>query len=638
MTALPKANSKFLPKTSPALLPFLSAILLFGSMAYSLDQEPDPGQGHGQVPDTARDREIDVTYENALPFSFEAEKQGLAVDDAEVARRLETYRKLYPTARIDKGKVKSILLAEAYLDRKGIKTGSEESAARFDALKREKFQDEAEAERTRQSLQSQAFFDREEVKNEGLKLLNMDNLRKRLNRPPPKESWSVGELQIPGNPGDCLAWVGSGCYVTVEEYNAATAQFDLFRDLPLDSARISVLRNYALAKQAAQWDAGDSDLQGLLTTFKAGREITHWMKLTKDFGLPRMDDMALRETYRKYHERYFRARDDVTISLIGSSDSAYIDSLHGVLARWRADALTRKGAPVPAHEEPALPWKTYKEPDLPQELVAPMDTFRVGDFTVPLRTPYGFFIVKLSKSVPVKETTFREALGMLTFLATRDRFLELDSLAEAKARLHYERHIQEFSLPDTLELRAWLAPVPADTFRFRPLRMSSLALPEPVRLDLQKAVRKESRKAFFGPFEGLYGSWQFQVKRVRRAEGRIPFAIAKHAILEKMATLPKLAKDTLTSDAMKDRVMLNFALARKNRWSQEKDSREQASREFEERLRKGAIDTTRFAEGEERVKGILAARLKLDEEFRHKSQERERDFLDRIRIDFRLLN
>jgi len=654
MNARLNIGSDSCSKAAPVFLIFLSAILLFDRVAHSRD----PGEGSSEpVPEQtkARNPDFDLTFANALPYSSEAERLGLAVDEAEVGRRMETYRKLYPESEVNRIRVKTILLAEAYAERQAAETGITEPTARFEELKPENFQDNAEFERARRSLQSRDHFGREEVRSAGLKLLNEDNLRTRLSRPPPKEFWPTAELQIPRERTACLAWLEGGCYVTVDEFNGAAGQFQFLRELPLDSARIGVLSKYALAKHAA--DKGMADNPDMITRemlprIKKAREFDRSLKMAREFGIPEMNESALRDAYSKYYRRYFRPREDVTLSLIGSSDSTYIDSLHAVLVRWRGDTVLRNGKPIPAEVEPPLPWISLLESDLPPELVAPTDSFWVGDFTAPIRTSYGFFIVRLTQVVPVKGVSFDDAIGKLTYLATRDNFLELDSLAEVKFRQYYDRHPQEFLLPDTLELRAWLAPaptdsqakgkppirVPPDTLRFRPLRLSSLVLPDPLRIELQNAVRKERRKAFFGPFDGPYGRWHFDVKRVRRAEGRLPYAIARQAIREKISDPPKPYKDTLTSDATQDEVLLKVVAARTFLRDREDAQRLEIDREFEERLRSGAIDTARIPEGEERRNGMQQARITLEEEIWKKNREKEKDFLSAMRIDYRLLN
>jgi hypothetical protein len=278
--------------------------------------------------------------------------------------------------------------------------------------------------------------------------------------------------------------------------------------------------------------------------------------------------------------------------------------LYRVYLSWyRGSASGRKPGGNPA-KEPVLPWAYFKEGQLPKDLIARADSLKAGQCGFPYRSPYGYFLVRLEKSVPTPEVSFESAFLRLVFLATRDKYLEMDSVVEARAKDYYAANIAQFARPDTLELRAWLIPrqgtrspgmtrhdvkprVLSDTACYQALEIPSLALPAEVRVPLQERVRKDAAQAFFGPLSNRFGRWYFQVRSRKPAQGVLPFRLARKDILDRMTALPEEEGSGTASDEAQEEVGFNLALAQAYRQVQD---RKRMEKEGQERHPEGGAD------------------------------------------------
>jgi hypothetical protein len=108
----------------------------------------------------------------------------------------------------------------------------------------------------------------------------------------------------------------------------------------------------------------------------------------------------------------------------------------------------------------------------------------------------------------------------------------------------------------------------SDTARFNALEISSLALPNDLRISLQERVRKDSAQAFFGPLSDRYGRWYFQVRSRKPADGGLPFRLARKDILERMSAPPEEEGSGSVSDEAQEEVGFHFALAQAYRQAQ----------------------------------------------------------------------
>lgn len=532
---------------------------------------PDPDRGTDlQTGDTTvpkRDANLETAFTNASPFANEAERQGITVTKDEVDARARVYRDLYPGKMLDDYKVKQMLLAEKYLDSKGSRpalgTGG---VAVPDAAER--------------ILTFQDLIGREDIRQEGRRLEDIARI-KQVSEMKATALWPIEDVQIRDESSDCLAWTGSDCFVTTEEFNAAAARHRIQASVSMDTAKAAVLKWYMLKKELAE-TVRKSDVEinedSILGVQKLMLESSQWIRKAGAFGVPVQDPQTLRYLYGKYYGEYFAAAERVTLGVIGSSDSGLVDSLYRVWRSWADRKQKPRSKGVDTTREPALPWIEFRDRDLPEELLVASDTLREGMACAPFRSRAGYFIVKLMKLTPRKEIPFDDAVPCLIFLATRLKYLEMDSVLEAQSRKYYREHKSDYALPDTLKLFGWLQPrfpesretskkrkrtaAPIiDTARIAGLALSSLVLPDDTRKRIESLARADTQKTFFGPLPGKYGTWHFRVRSRKSAHDTIPYRLARRDIVEKLTAPPDDISLGLANEESWDKVLLTLGLA-----------------------------------------------------------------------------
>jgi len=602
-----------------------------------------------------RNVEFEIAVINASAFADAALREGVDVSEQEVERRVEFYKQLYPGQRVESGKVKTIILAEAYLDRKGMRPDEGETDSifntKFDVTR---FASIEQVELAKRTEQLHLLLAREDVQHQAQNLEDISRLQLSNEYKPPT-MWAQSDLQVQGDPEECLAWDGRNCLIPLREYNAATAYYPVSIGMMLDSAKAIILKRYLMEKRLAV-TARDQGLafkaDSLLPRVKQKKDDYPWMRATIAFGRPVRDQKSLEAAYTKYYGRYFGAREVITLAIIGSSDSAYVDSLYLVFQSWNRKRATERKSGLPASKEPTLPWSYFKEPQVSEELVALTDSLKVGQCSLPFRSSRGCFLVRLVEAATAPEVSFNHAYLRLVYLATRDKFLDMDSVVEARAKKYYAANIARYTFPDTMALRAWLIPQPgpssfakavrqgkipivADTARFKSMEISSLALPTELRIALQERLRQDSAHLFLGPLLDHYGRWYFQVRSRRRAHSVIPFRLARKDILDRMTALPEEQGSGTASDEAQDEVGANLALAQALRRTQFQKRMKDARRNAPE---VGVVDIThpdKLSESEQ-VKSIEAASARIRAEEAKERAEEDR-MLKEARVDLNRL-
>lgn len=264
-------------------------------------------------------------------------------------------------------------------------------------------------------------------------------------------------------------------------------------------------------------------------------------------GMPVMDEASLSAAYQKHYHQYFARRDSVLIQVMASTDSLYLDSIHHLLELHSA-----KPGPI-AHSkshpdgDSAFPWMTFRETDLPAEIIAPTDTFKVGQFSKVFRTPEGYFIAKLSDIVRIPSTPPEKAHTMCIYLATWDKYMGMDSILMAKSKNYYDKHPDEFMTPDTVAYDFWLAPrgkyqdirmYIADTSRIKSMGKLDTDLPSALTKKIKPGAIPASLRLQMVDMK--FGRMLVKINSIKKGGLKIPFAKAKRTILEKIATMPAL--------------------------------------------------------------------------------------------------
>ena len=599
-------------------------------------------------------------YSQAVLFADAADERRVRVSPKEVDARLAAYAALYPGEDIDFMRVETLLKAEKYLASQVRDAGDRDIENRMSGLAAAGIAvNDGNREALRKALKTESLFMREDVRQFGEKSLELTTLRNQDIMEKSRQMWPLESMRLLGAPDECLANLRGECWATLEEYNAVLGEIRIPRGLPLDTAKAEALREYLFQKQFAKNGSdrrGEGNADSIVESVKARKSRKEWHDRTEGMGRLVMDEAILRATYDRNYRELFQPRLEAAVEVIGSSDSIYVNSAYRALARWEMEAAAaRKEGRMPS-EEPALPWIPFKEADLPRELSARTDSLQPGGFTRPVNTRLGFFLARVRQIRRLREVSFEEAFPRLVFLATRDKFLRMDSVVAAKSLKYYNAHREEFRIPDTLELTAWLVPYRLDgkgmskryllssdpgkdTARFAPRKISSLWLAEGWRNRIQGLAKRKpvmarkDSKPFFGPLKGEYGQWYFRVDKAKKAGGFRSFAAARNEILEQL-TAPEREPDTLASDSAKNAVLLTLGMAWANKWRGSSKLDSLTDGELQKMIESGKLDTAGLPKGLDKEQVIALSKQRWVEQNPAQSLNGNPDFLKEVEIDY----
>jgi hypothetical protein len=411
---------------------------------------------------------------------------------------------------------------------------------------------ETQAPLLKEIVKAQLFLEAPEEVEKSRKDLDVSIIKKQGDSSRQEQAIPLEKLSVHGMPdGTCLASAPSGgCLVTVAEFNAYLPYADASTGESVAEARERLLKFYAFRKLKSlegRQDIKQAEKEKIIRQAKEAQEYRRVREALVGLGFPVTDAPSLSAAYQKHYQRFFAPRDSVSIQVLASSDSSRLDSIRKALEPSSA----KQGPVVHSKTRPeagsAMPWMTFNEADLPREIVAPTDSFQVGQSTPIFRTAFGYVIAKLADLARIPGTPPEKAQTLLIYLATWDKYLGMDSVVMAKSKKYYDRHPDEFATPDTVAYDFWLAPSGkyrdirmylADTSRFRSMSKVGTDLPPEMTKKINGSAIPASLKLQMA--ETRFGQMLVKIKSVKKGGINIPFAKAKKGIIAKIATMPSL--------------------------------------------------------------------------------------------------
>lgn len=316
---------------------------------------------------------------------------------------------------------------------------------------------------------------------------------------------------------DCVAFdpAAGACLLTVEGFNRLAMDWNVpppaapgeapGRDA-VDGARRRLLSDFLRERfplhRAMESGAGDS-----VESILRDRSREKWERKRREIG-----DGKLRALYRAHHERLFRGREERMFHASGSSDSVQADSLWRILAEAGGDSARRPSAGRP------VPRQTLSSGDLTPALRTAAAGLRVGELSRPLKTPFGFVILRLKSVRRIPEAGYTDALP--TLLALANRSVRGDLNVERALIEHYRANASDYLAPDTVTFRSWLIPGAGrlaglkDTSGIQPRAVADWELPAQVRAYLGEASDFRTGDVV-GPVKAVFGTWILKAVAVR---------------------------------------------------------------------------------------------------------------------------
>jgi hypothetical protein len=375
-----------------------------------------------------------------------------------------------------------------------------------------------------------------------------------------QESWPDEDMRIRGRPDQCLVEHkdSAKCLLTVKKYNEMVRYHPISNCLPLDSARVAAIKNiltdWYIACEARKSGFASSD-----SAAEEKRNIMHAFVNTmkyKKIGTRIFDRNALWRTYSMFYEALFKTRYYPYFSIVGSNDSLYIDSLSRLCKKIASkDSSTGEGHAAPSSDPSTIPWSYSYAVMLPGDFDHLLDTLRVGSVSDLFRTPYGFFLVRIDSVQTRYEIPFEEAGKYVVPLASKQKWRGMDSLLLEKARSIYASNKRLNRLPDTLAVKAVIAPrelrdsiamgktitgkdkrvfITNDSLAGA-LSISSALLPPEVRDALLNGYEAAGNKnTTIGPIPSRFGVWYFKVLEKKSLGGVRPFSAVRKQLIDSL--------------------------------------------------------------------------------------------------------
>lgn len=356
--------------------------------------------------------------------------------------------------------------------------------------------------------------------------------------------WPAEQIHIPGDGSECIARAPNqnSCLITIAQLNSMLDIAKPSHKTPLDSARAEVLRlllqNCFYAQKAAQEGFG----KGAETEERIEEMIT-MNQLTarlRQFGPPVTDEDYLYYIYDKYYHHLFSRKTTLSVYLWGSSDSTAIQELHATLSP-RSRSSTRPSANAPLTSSSIQAVGPICLDSLPPAFSSACDTLAPGELSQPLHTPYGSFIVRMDSVAVRRGISFHDAKFRLTYLATRERWINPDSICSARAQAFFTAHAEQYRTPDTLFVRSWLTThekastlsLP-DTARTAPRRLRSTDLPTTIRLSLEQAVKADGSVKKRAHFLSALGTWFCLIDSIHPGGKAMDFEQVEETLIEQV--------------------------------------------------------------------------------------------------------
>lgn len=598
-------------------------------------------------------------------FARRGEEAYLSVPREAFNKRLDLYKKVFPGIGFDPNIVRKELFIGKYLHKTGeYPTDEYRLKEAYDAYLGSCPQDSAPSfETVKPLLKSKALFTRDDVIQLHEQELKKHNLQCEKMRLKARAVWPVEEIKINGPGEECIAVIAENdsCVVTVQEFNNALFFIKMLKKFPLFNARKKVLKQLLSNKITAM----QAHLSGLTEKENVRDKIQRWLygkhlsESLRTMGSPVMNHKVVWEIYKSYYDQLFSSYEKVTLDIIGSTDSLWIDSIYQkVLNPESKDTVIKKRGKCYKQCDD-LPCIRLESMRLPEIIVSPTDSLGEGEFTRPIKTPFGFFICLVVNVEKVKNLSFGEAQNQCVYIATRMKYLEtMDTLVNEKAYQYYGKNLSQFTTPDTMVIQAWLLPVGnkdagtidnkidstkiylTDTLSFRSMIISTLSLPEDERLKLEKkySEAKKNRKTvdLIGPIQGVLGTWYFKIKHIKSGGSKIPFSLVKREIIDILyKPYLEMNADATNEDIKKLKLEAGFSKMYVSNMMNEVENLSEG--DIQEKIDNGEIDTSSFdPESTDEMK-VEEAREILNMQQYKKQQKMVQEWISSIQVNEEIL-
>jgi hypothetical protein len=527
------------------------------------------GAASGPTMNTPQNRERMNRYQKTIytkivPLAQEAEKNGFTATSDEITAQRNALTVVFPYMPLFEKQLRDEIIARKYsqtlngtrMSDADIQNAYKQMLSEYPDSKAPAMADVLPLLQTQVVLENRAVQDKIQELNDQRDIQTNQNLLKA------KETWPLQDMRSNG-PGDaCVAEHkdSSTCLLTIKQYNDFVPFYAVPKSFPLDSARAMTIRSIL----TDLYIASEARAKGFAESDSAAEEKRNWkqdyVRQLKSNKLGKMvvDPVWLRQSYSMFYDALFRTCYYPHYSIIGSSDSLYIDSIFKLCRRIVLSDSQRPGEKNKVSTQSIdaynLHWSHSHGEFLPGEFGPVVDTLHISVVSPLIKTSYGFFVVRLD-SVQVRyEVSFEDAGEKLIILATKQKYLKMDSLLDARADSLYSSNKRLNHFPDTLLVRAVLTPefgrdsfsegktsinnykcdIIADPLKSG-VEISTAHLPYDVRDSLLSRFEAvQDKKNTIGPIHSRFGIWNFTVIGRKRQGGKCPFSFVRKRLIDSL--------------------------------------------------------------------------------------------------------
>ena len=489
----------------------------------------------------------------------EAKQKGFVVSDEDILVQKKAFRSFFPDLSIVEYELENEILARKYawnffggsLSQENIKDTYNKLKIEYSDESIPSLEDILPMVETRALIETNAVTEElNAIRKRNLIKRNEDNVQK-------SQTWPSEKLRFDASNSGCLAQHidSTECLLNVGQFNHAVKYYFIPQYYSLDTARQRAL-NDMLSDIFIAIKAREKGFQNKSNLPDLKKSWLDWIGSSikyRKIGLPEHDPSALLRVYEEYYDALFSERFDPCYSIIGSSDSQCIDSLLKLIRNKKNDssATSLKKGSAPKKNDTTMPWSKSYGKLLPEDFFKFTDSLQIDGISGVVRTPYGFFIVRLDSIHIREEIRFEDANDECIFLATKQKWQNLDSILEDKAYSIYKSDNLLNREADTLDLIAFLMPqctqppiCRCSAVNEKPavidsmssgIRLQSTVLPLEIRNDLLDQYQKlNDKKKMIGPLNSRLGVWYFKVTGCKSGIKRIPFSRIKEKLIDSL--------------------------------------------------------------------------------------------------------
>jgi hypothetical protein len=516
---------------------------------------------------------------NVYPLSKLAEQNGIQATEEEISVQEKSFKAMFPGKLISSDENRVSVIAKKYSEtvlRAPVSPGmiQYEYTRLQSEYPEESMPPQADI---KPILEMKALLHETSVRNEIEKYNKQMHIKFNEGNIKSSQTWEISDLMIQAPGNNCLVKYkdGDSCFLTVGQFNRYLRYKDITKILSIDGARRraiqEIIRDVYIADVARKQLAVGND-----TVISQARQ--NWMKWKtvkrkyKDLGTPVKDSISLKDAYNTYYDALFSERVTPFFSIIGSSDSLYMDSIFRAFKNEISGKDGKiKGQSKTTKNGSDLPWSSSQAGFLPREFDKYTDTMHFKEVSGIIRMPYGFFIIRLDSVQKRPERRFEDAKMDLIYLATKRKWKNLDSMLVEKAYEIYKSNLALCNKPDTLKATFFLTPDAESMKNKKPIFEKDLerglaVISSQLPLDISDSLASriyasKNKKKIMGPIITRYGVWNFKVLDIKPSGGFLPFSFSKQRLIDSLVSVEvKFNLDTLWQhpDTLLDNIALGW--------------------------------------------------------------------------------